>query len=277
MRRPLAVVRGFAVACHLLPTLSVTAIVSLLAFRAGWSGPAFFLLVVAVLTGQLSVGWSNDAVDAPIDRAAGLVAKPLVAGVISIRSLWAAAFTALAITTVTSFLAAGLVGGIFQVIAVASAWLYNLRLSRTTWSWLPYAVSFACVIPFISLGLNPPQPPALWAIAVFICTGVAAHLANALPDLPSDQARGLGGLVSRLGAVRALRLALMLLVVSSFILLLVFAQVNIVAAYCVPVAAVIAVVLALRPRAQSNLFIAVQGLALFEVLVILVTGIPITS
>ena len=277
MRRQLAVARGFAVACHLVPTMSVTAIVSLLAFRAGWSGPEFLLLVVAVLTGQLSVGWSNDAVDAPIDRAAGRIAKPLVAGVISIRSLWAAAFTALAITTVTSFLAAGLVGGIFQVIAVASAWLYNLRLSRTTWSWLPYAVSFACVTPFITFGLNPSQPPALWAIAVFVCTGVAAHLANALPDLSSDQARGLGGLVARLGSVRALRLALILLVVSSFILLLVIAPVNVFAAYCIPVATVVAVVLALRPRAQSNLFFAVQGLALFEVLVILVTGIPITS
>jgi hypothetical protein len=68
-----------------------------------------------------------------------------------------------------------------------------------------------------------------------------------------------------------------LLVLSSFTLLLVIAPVNVFAAYCVPVATVVAVVLALRPRSQSNLFFAVQGLALFEVLVILVTGISITS
>ena len=34
------------------------------------------------------------------------------------------------------------------------AWLYNLRLSRTVWSWLPYAVAFGCAPLFLSLGLD---------------------------------------------------------------------------------------------------------------------------
>lgn len=277
MRRPLAVARGFAVACHLLPTLSVTAMVSLLAWRTGWSGWQLLLLVVAVLSGQLSVGWSNDAIDAPIDIAAGRTVKPVVAGVLSVRGLWVAAVAALITTVVASFVAAGLLGGVFQVIAVASAWLYNLRLSRTTWSWLPYAVSFACVTPFITLGMAPPMAPALWAIAVFVSTGVAAHLANALPDLATDQERGLGGLVTRLGEVRARRLALLLLALSSFILLIQLAQSNAVAAYLIPLATGVVLILAMRPTKRPIFFLAVQALAALEVLVILVTGIPISS
>ncbi len=272
-----AKLRGFAAACHFAPTLSVTFMVSLLAWRSGWSGWHLCLLVVAVFTGQLSVGWSNDAIDAPIDIAAGRTAKPIVAGVLSVRGLWVAAVAALITTVVASFMAAGVPGGAIQVIAVASAWLYNLRLSRTTWSWLPYAVSFACVTPFITLGLAPPMAPALWAIAVFVSTGVAAHLANALPDLATDQERGLGGLVTRLGEVRAKRLALALLVLSAFILLTQVAQINPVAAYLIPVATGVVLVLALRPTRRSVFFQAVQGLAIFEVVVILVTGIPITS
>ncbi len=269
--------KGYAAACHLVPTLSVTVMVSLLAWRTGWSGWHLLLLVVAVLSGQLSVGWSNDAIDAPIDIAAGRTAKPIVAGVLSVRGLWVAAVAALITTVVASFVAAGLLGGAIQVIAVASAWLYNLRLSRTTWSWLPYAVSFACVTPFITFGLAPPMTPALWAIAVFVSTGVAAHLANALPDLATDQERGLGGLVTRLGEVRAKRLALLLLALSAFILLVQLAQFNAVAAYLIPLATGVVLVLAIRPTKRPIFFLAVQALAAFEVLVLLVTGIPITS
>lgn len=277
MARAAALLRGFAAACHLAPTLSVTLMVSLLAWRSGWSGWQLALLVVAVLTGQLSVGWSNDAIDAPIDIAAGRTEKPIVAGVLSVRGLWVAAVAALITTVVASFMAAGLLGGAMQVIAVGSAWIYNLRLSRTTWSWLPYAVSFACVVPFIAFGLDPPQGPALWAIAVFVSTGVAAHLANALPDLATDQEHGLGGLVTRLGEGRARRLALVLLVLSAFILLIQVAQINAVAAYFIPLATGVALILALRPTRRSVFFLAVQALAAFEVLVILVTGVPITS
>lgn len=269
--------RGFAAACHLAPTLSVTLMVSLLAWRSGWSGWQLLLLVVAVISGQLSVGWSNDAIDAPIDIAAGRTEKPIVAGVLSVRSLWVAAVAALFTTVVASFMAAGLPGGAIQVVAVASAWLYNLRLSRTTWSWLPYAISFTCVVPFIAFGLNPPKAPAFWAMAVFACTGVAAHLANALADLVTDRKRGLGGLVARIGDVNSRRLAMLLLVISSVILMAKISQVSTIATYAIPIATAVVMILALRPTRRSVFFLAVQGLALVEVLMILVTGVPITS
>ena len=55
-------------ACHLQPTLAVTAITATLAASAG-RGAGTLAVAVAVLAGQLSVGWSNDFVDRGRDRA----------------------------------------------------------------------------------------------------------------------------------------------------------------------------------------------------------------
>ena len=83
--------------------------------------------------------------------------------------------------------------------------------------------------------------------------------------------------MTRLGEVRAKRLALLLLALSAFILLVQLAQFNAVAAYLIPLATGVVLVLAIRPTKRPIFFLAVQALAAFEVLVILVTGIPITS
>jgi 4-hydroxybenzoate polyprenyltransferase len=96
------------------------------------------------------------------------------------------------------------------VLALAMAWLYNLRLSRTVWSWLPYAVAFGAAPLFLSLGLDGQLPPA-WMVVAFALAAVSAHLANALPDLETDQAAGLGGLAVRLGTRQAKRLCWLLL------------------------------------------------------------------
>jgi 4-hydroxybenzoate polyprenyltransferase len=90
------------------------------------------------------------------------------------------------------------------------AWLYNLRLSRTAWSWLPYAVAFAAAPPFLTLGLDDRWPP-LWMIAAFALIAVSAHLANALPDLAADRDAGLGGLAVHLGERASTRLCWLLL------------------------------------------------------------------
>ncbi|NED01476.1 hypothetical protein G3I55_07380, partial [Streptomyces sp. SID6648] len=55
---------GLALACHPGPALAVTALACALALGSGLGGPRSGLLTAAVLTGQLSVGWCNDAYDA---------------------------------------------------------------------------------------------------------------------------------------------------------------------------------------------------------------------
>src|SRR3954469_12137156 len=61
--------RGLVLACHPLPTVAVTAFATAYAAAVGLSAGRVALVAVAVLLGQLSIGWCNDWVDAPRDVA----------------------------------------------------------------------------------------------------------------------------------------------------------------------------------------------------------------
>ncbi|MFM9123663.1 MAG: UbiA family prenyltransferase [Actinomycetota bacterium] len=198
----MSALRGLARACHPAPTLAVTALVCAFGAILGWRGGGLALVGLAVLTGQLSVGWVNDAHDARLDRAQARTAKPVVAGLIAPRALWAAALAALAASAALSWLAAGWLGGSLHVWAVAWGWIYTLGLSRTPLSWLPYALAFGALPGFLAVGLGEPGAP-LWLTAAFAITAVGAHLGNALPDVARDRAAGVGGLAVSLGERRA--------------------------------------------------------------------------
>lgn len=202
---------GLLRACHPLPTLAVTACVSLLGWRLGWQGSHLALLVAAVVTGQLSIGWSNDAHDASTDLALRRVEKPVVEGRVTTRELWSFALAAVVACIPATFLAAGFVAGLFHLAAVAMAWLYNLRLSRTRWSWLPYLVAFGCLPFFLCLGAPQGDLPPLWFVIAAASLGVGAHLANAGADMTQDSA----GTAVSLGQRGTVVIALPLLAIAS--------------------------------------------------------------
>jgi 4-hydroxybenzoate polyprenyltransferase len=162
----------------------------------GWQ---LALFVAAVLSGQLSVGWMNDFVDAKLDITVSRADKPVAAGALNRAALRVPIAIALIFVVPLSILAAGWIGGVAHVAAVASAHVYNLYLSRTIWSWLPYVVSFALLPIFVaqaaSNGLWPEQP----MIVLFALIGLIAHLLNALPDIEIDRQAGKGGLAVSLG------------------------------------------------------------------------------
>lgn len=93
----LAAVPGLARACHPGPTAAVTVLVTALAAAAGRDAAGCGLVAAAVLAGQLSIGWCNDAVDAGRDVAAGRTGKPVADGTVSVRAVWTAAAAALAL------------------------------------------------------------------------------------------------------------------------------------------------------------------------------------
>ncbi|MEV0040413.1 UbiA family prenyltransferase [Streptomyces sp. NPDC050804] len=212
--------RGIAAllgACHPGPTAAVTLLITGLAVAAGQSASGCLLVAAAVLTGQLSVGWSNDALDAARDTAAGRTAKPVVRGAVGARTVGAAALIALALCVPLS-LAYGWPAGAVHLVGVAAAWTYNLRLKSTVLSWLPYAVGFAALPAFVTLGL-PGQPrPAWWIVTAAALVGVGAHLGNVLPDVDSDLALGVRGWPQRLGPAR-IRLLLPAPLVAATVLL----------------------------------------------------------
>jgi len=176
----------------------VTVLGTALAAAVGAEPTTTALLAVAVLTGQLSVGWSNDWLDAGRDRAVDRASKPVVSGLVSAATLRRAAWGALVVCVVTS-LATGIVPGVVHLAAVASAWGYNLGLKSTPWSWLPYAVSFALLAEFAVLVAPGDRLAAPWTLAAAALLGTGAHVANTLPDLDDDAATGVRGLPHRLG------------------------------------------------------------------------------
>ena len=193
-------------ATHPGPSLAVAGIGTALAASAGVSPARCVLLAAALLTGQFSIGWCNDAVDRDRDVAAARADKPVALGAVSARTTAAAAGTALAVCAVLS-LALGLQPGLVHLVAVAGGWVYNLVAKRTALSFLPFAVSFAALPAVATLCLVPPVWPPPWAMLAGALLGVVAHLANTLPDLVADVDAGVLGLPQRLGPGRTRALA----------------------------------------------------------------------
>ena len=215
---PSQLIRALALSSHPIPSVAVTTLSAGLAALAHLPVGRGVLVTSAVLTGQLSIGWSNDYLDAERDRAVRRSDKPVAAGVVSARVAGMAAIVAL-IFTVALSAALGWPAGALALVTVLCGWAYNLGLKATVLSWLPYAIAFGMLPAVATLSASPSRWPAAWALTAGALLGVAAHLANVLPDLGDDVATGVRGLPHRLGAkATALTAAATLLTVSAVIL-----------------------------------------------------------
>jgi 4-hydroxybenzoate polyprenyltransferase len=192
-------------AAHAPPTVAVTALGTVVAASTGRGFAGCVLVAATLLAGQLSIGWSNDVIDAARDVAAGRLDKPIAAGEISKSGVAVAAAVAVALCVPLS-LANGWRAGLAHLVVVAGGWAYNLGLKRTAFSWLPYAVSFGALPAFLVLGLPGSPSPPPWVLLAGALLGVGAHFLNVLPDLADDLAAGIRGLPHRIGE-RAARAA----------------------------------------------------------------------
>ncbi|MFJ1929975.1 MULTISPECIES: UbiA family prenyltransferase [unclassified Streptomyces] len=197
--RPPRRTAALARSCHPGPVVAVSVLAGALGAGVGLDGARRALLVAAVLSGQLSVGWCNDAFDARRDAASGRRGKPVADGSVSRRAVWTAAFTA-ALLCVPLSLACGPFAGTVHLAAVAAAWAYNLGVKATVLSWLPYVIGFAALPAVAALTLPGSPGPAWWAVTAGALLGLAAHLGDVLPDIDDDLRNGVCGLPHRLGA-----------------------------------------------------------------------------
>jgi 4-hydroxybenzoate polyprenyltransferase len=183
---------------HPGPTVAVTAIAVVLGVGVGVEPGHLVLLGLMVFTNQLSVGLSNDWIDADRDRAVGRSDKPVARGLVSVATVRNAAWITAALSVLLSLpLGPGAV--IANAIFVASAWAYNAGLKNTIFSVAPYIVSFGLLPLMVTLAKQPPSLVVWWAMAAGAALGVAAHFANVLPDLEDDAATGVRGLPHRMG------------------------------------------------------------------------------
>ncbi|WP_209311512.1 UbiA family prenyltransferase, partial [Streptomyces spiramenti] len=182
--------------------LAVTVVTALLTVAWGHGAGGVLLLTAAVLTGQLSVGWLNDLVDLDRDRAAGRGDKPLARGELTPVAVRRAVVAAGGVSVVLTSLA-GWPAAAAHLVALGSAWAYDLGGKSRAWSPACYAVSFGSLPAFVVLALPGAPAPPLWLVAGGALLGCAAHFLNVLPDLAEDAAAGVRGLPQRLGAGRS--------------------------------------------------------------------------
>jgi 4-hydroxybenzoate polyprenyltransferase len=210
---------GLVRCCHPAPALGVTAVATLLAVAVGRGPLGSAAVGSAVLAGQLSVGWSNDYLDRGRDAATRRPDKPIVTGRVGAATVRRAAVLA-AVCCLPLSLLSGPGPAVLHLVAVGSAWAYNLRLKATAASPLPYAVSFGLLPAFVVAGLpGHPAPPA-WLVLTGALLGTGAHFANVLPDLTDDLRTGVAGLPHRLGRRASEALAGTLLMSAAVVLAL---------------------------------------------------------
>lgn len=205
-------------ASHPAPCVVVAAVAGALAAITGRAPGGVVLVVAAVFAGQLSVGWLNDLVDAGRDAAAGRGGKPVASGELSTGVVRVAVVCA-ALAVVPLSLPSGLPATLVHLVALISAWSYDVGVKSGPWSVLPYAVSFGLLPVFVLLGSGRPVP--WWLVLAAVLLGCAAHFANVLPDLHDDLAAGIRGLPHRLGASGSTAVAAALVLGASAVLVLV--------------------------------------------------------
>ena len=157
------------------------------------------LVVLSVAGSQVATGALNDWADRGRDRAAR-PEKPIPAGRLGARiALWVAASVPL-----------GALATALGLAALASAVVYDLGLSRTPASVLPYLVSFGLLPLWVAAGVGVPLERMLPVVPFVAPLAAAAHLANTLRDWDADAAGGSRSLAQVLGRRRGRQTALVL-------------------------------------------------------------------
>jgi len=173
-----------------------------IALLAGGSLPTAVRLGVAMLALQASIGSLNDFVDTSLDagRKSG---KPIPKGHATRQEALAIALTGL-VVGVTLTWPSGLAATAVALAGAGCGYLYDLRLSRTAWSWLPFALGLPLVPIYAWLGATGGVPAALIRLVpIGVLAGAGLALANGLADIERDVAGGIGTAAVKLGRGRA--------------------------------------------------------------------------
>ena len=188
---------GLAKACHFGPTVLVVSITFILSITQ-LSAAKSFGIALAILCGQLVVGWTNDLLDYPLDKAAGRFKKPLVAEIVSRKQVQVGIAIALTAAILISFLGPlGVRGSLFHMLGLASATIYNFWAKSTWFSPVPYAISFGA-LPWAVYSVAHQHPPT-WLFLDFILVSMSFHFLNVIKDLEWDRTQSVLGLPQRIG------------------------------------------------------------------------------
>jgi 4-hydroxybenzoate polyprenyltransferase len=188
---------------HPAPALTVVALSAALgaivAAQAGLQPISirWALISLAVAGSQILTGALNDWADRDRD-AVVQPTKPIPSGAVTPRAaLLVAAFGV--ILQVTASAPLGWVTLALGTVASASAVTYDLLLSRSPFSVVPYLISFGVLPLWVAAGVGVPLDRVAVAPLLVGPFAAAAHLANTLRDFDADQRMGSRNLAQVLG------------------------------------------------------------------------------
>jgi 4-hydroxybenzoate polyprenyltransferase len=195
---------------HPAPALAVTSLSgvlgAILSAQAGIEpGWRLILTTVAVAGSQILTGALNDWADRDRDRVAQ-PSKPIPSGAVS-PGLAVAVAGFGALVQLLASLPLGPLPLVLGAAASVSAVAYNLWLSRTPFSVLPYLVSFGLLPLWVAAGVGVDLARVAVAPLVVGPFAAAAHLANTVRDFEGDARLGSRNLAQTLGRATAFRMA----------------------------------------------------------------------
>lgn len=153
------------------------------------------LVFATVLTGQVLLGWQNDAVDAARDRSHDREGKPVAQGVLDKGDLWFA-FACGVLLVVPLSIANGLEAGVSHLILLVVAMAANAGLlRRTRFSYLTWMASYAMFPAFLAYGgwagEGTETSPSILMTALAALLGIGVHVLTSLPGLVDDNKDGI--------------------------------------------------------------------------------------
>jgi 4-hydroxybenzoate polyprenyltransferase len=198
MERMLALLRLI----HPAPAAAVTLLSVVLAAILGSEGGTLdvgrvVLVGFAVGGSQIATGALNDWADRDRDAAAGRP-KPIPTGLVHAPAALRLAVAG-ALLQLGASVPLGLTFTALGVVALGSALAYDLWLSRTPASIVPYVVSFGTLPLWVAAGVDAPLDRVAGAVPLAALFAAAAHLANTLRDWDADRATRSRALAQLLG------------------------------------------------------------------------------
>jgi 4-hydroxybenzoate polyprenyltransferase len=222
-RRLSEIALGFFLLSHPGPVLLHIIAVTLFALLAAWPHFAWgiiALVVAAHAAMQLSIAMLNDYCDRQPD-AVSKPGKPIPRGLIRPGE---ALFSGLLLIVVMVLLLLPLhrLALLISLCYLALGQGYNLGLKSTPLSGIVFALAMPLIPLYAFAGVGRTLPFLFWLVPVGCLLGVALNLANSLPDIPGDAARGARTLAVALG-MKGSFIACPLLIVLSALLIAVLA------------------------------------------------------
>ncbi|HET9849964.1 MAG TPA: UbiA family prenyltransferase [Candidatus Dormibacteraeota bacterium] len=258
---------------HPLPSLATTAAAVAVGLVMGLASDLsrLTLMAITMLMIQFSISVLNDWADRGRDAVAGR-AKPLVRGDVSPRLALSLAFL-FAVGALPGAVAFGRTAGVVVLIGFLAGWAYDLWLSSTPLSFLPFAIAFPLLPIWVGLLAGRPLASLAWLILAGAPLAIGIHLGDSLPDIANDTTAGSRNLAVMLGPARSIGVIVGLLLIGALVVVIAVVS-QAVLAVVVGVAALIAAWLVTNNRARPERVRWITGAYAIVATLALVTHLP---